>query len=90
MVQSLGVQIGPPARPAKPKCPFSGMVSAPEHGGRTAAGVAWTADRAGAAAEDPRVRPPDGARRHRAVRAGKRPAEIDEQVLERARDFFGM
>ena len=88
IVQSLGVRIGPrPTRGAGTSArPAAGARSPaccrPRRAGRRrcAAGddrpvaVRWTAGRRGAAREHPRVRPPDGADRHRAFRARARGA----------------
>ena len=89
LVQSLGVQIGHGGEAGEAKCPFSGMISTPE---QTAdgAGVAWTTTALERLEKVPEfVRPMARAGIERYAREnGLR--EIDEQVLERARDHFGM
>jgi hypothetical protein len=89
LVQSLGVQIGPAGEAGEAKCPFSGMISAPEQAA-DGGGVAWTATALERLEKVPEfVRPMARAGIERYARDhGLR--EIDEQVLERARDHFGM
>jgi hypothetical protein len=95
VVTSLGVQIGPGQGDVS-KCPFSGMVqemtggSAAPGAGAEKPAVVWTA-----AALERLQRIPDFVRPM--VRTGiekyaqdKGLAEIDEAVLDTAKDFFGM
>ena len=99
VVQSLGVRIGPEARWASRaaqvrKCPFTAMIPGTEGsaigcGRRTGPGP-LDGRRRSEAREHPRVRPPHGADRHREVRAREGALEVDEKILEEARDFFGM
>ena len=46
--------------------------------------------RRSAAGEHPGVRPSHGAHGHREVRARERAPEVDEKILDAAREFFGM
>ncbi|MGD9765315.1 MAG: PCP reductase family protein [Candidatus Binatia bacterium] len=89
VVQSMGVQIGPSDEKPASKCPFSAMVSPSE---RAAGGpeLTWT----GAALERLEkvpefVRPMARAGIERYAR-DRGLSEIDEHILERAREFFGM
>jgi proto-chlorophyllide reductase subunit len=93
VVQSLGVRIGPAAaETATAKCPFSSMIPGevqPRETGAPAA-VRWTAAAEARLANIPEfVRPMarTGIERF-AVERGA--AEVDEQILDAAREFFGM
>jgi proto-chlorophyllide reductase subunit len=96
MVQSLGVRIGPPEATAKAGagCPFSAMIPATENGDRQPSGeplhVRWTAAAEARLANIPEfVRPM--ARTGIEKFARERGAvEIDETILNAAREFFGM
>jgi hypothetical protein len=89
LVQSLGVQIGPAGAAGEAKCPFSGMIGAAEPAA-DAGDVAWTARALERLEKVPEfVRPMARAGIERYAREhGLR--QVDEQVLDRARDFFGM
>jgi Proto-chlorophyllide reductase 57 kD subunit len=96
VVQSLGVKIGPasgvsPDSAKAPGCPFAGMIPATE-GGRPDAPtpVRWTAAAEARLANIPEfVRPM--ARTGIEKFAQERGAlEVDETILDAARDFFGM
>lgn len=95
VVTSLGVQIGPGQGDIS-KCPFSGMVQEMTGGGATAAGpsdkpaIVWTS-----AALERLQKIPDFVRpmarsgiEKYALENGL--AEIDEGVLDHAKDYFGM
>ena len=101
VVQSLGVRIGPGTQDGAPAasgsgCPFSGMVATTEDSvaGPAPAGqpiqVRWTAAAEARLANIPSfVRPMartgiEQFARERGV------LEVDEQILNEARDFFGM
>ena len=101
VVQSLGVRIGPGAQDGAPAasgsgCPFSGMVATETRGSeiqeQVAAPVAvrWTSAAEARLANIPAfVRPMartgiEQFARERGV------LEVDEQILDAARDFFGM
>jgi len=89
MVTSLGVEIGPSGEKTESKCPFSGMIQgmpAPSADGE----LPWTARALERLANVPEfVRPMARAGIERYAREqGLR--EVDEQVLEQAKSFFGM
>jgi hypothetical protein len=99
VVQSLGVRIGPAEASAEAgpstslgagKCPFPGMISTGEGGGATPPGLVWTAAAEARLANIPEfVRPmaKTGIERFARERGA---AEVDEHVLDAAKDFFGM
>ena len=93
VVQSLGVKIGPDAGAgtAAGKCPFSGMI--PGAGQPRAAepdGIRWTAAAEARLANIPEfVRPMARTGIEQFARERGR-QEIDEGILDAARDFFGM
>ena len=93
VVQSLGVRIGPDgSREASGAgCPFTGMIPAAEgRSAETPAPVRWTAAAEARLAKIPEfVRPMarTGIERF-AIERGV--AEVDEGILDAARDFFGM
>ena len=102
VVQSLGVRIGPErrreaarARPAREAARSPAMIPATRRRRRRGAGR--RADprpvdcrRGSAAREHSRVRPPHGEDRHREIRPREGALEVDEKILDAARDFFGM
>ena len=100
VVQSLGVRIGPDdwatarrARPA-PKCPFTAMMPARKAPPRRAPGepipVRWTSAAEARLANIPEfVRPMARTGIERFARE-RGAAEVDEKILDAARDFFGM
>jgi hypothetical protein len=91
VVQSLGVRIGP----EKPdtKCPFSGMIPTPEGSQLEQAEplpVRWTSAAEARLANIPEfVRPMARTGIERFARE-KGALEVDEKMLDAARDFFGM
>jgi hypothetical protein len=90
VVQSLGVRIGP----EKPdtKCPFSGMIPATEGSGANVepAPVRWTSGAEARLANIPEfVRPMARTGIERFARE-RGAAEVDETMLDAAREFFGM
>ena len=99
VVQSLGVRIGPETAPgtgaAGTKCPFSAMIPATQSAETTVqAGapppVRWTAAAEARLANIPEfVRPmaKTGIERFAQERGA---VEVDERILDAARDFFGM
>ena len=97
VVQSLGVRIGPAEAPAKSDkaagCPFSGMIPAEETPARSVeepAAVHWTAAAEARLANIPEfVRPMARTGIERFARE-RGVAEVDEGILDAARDFFGM
>jgi hypothetical protein len=100
VVQSLGVRIGPPATAsttdagAAAKCPFSGMIpgqdETPQRERGAPEGVRWTATAEARLANIPEfVRPMAKTGIERFAR-DRGAMEVDEKVLDEARDFFGM
>jgi Proto-chlorophyllide reductase 57 kD subunit len=89
MVTSLGVEIGPQGERTEAKCPFSGMIQ----GAATetpANGLPWNGKALERLEKVPEfVRPMARAGIERYARENGF-AEIDEQVLDRAKSFFGM
>ncbi len=92
IVQSLGVRIGPSAPVSASGtgsgCPFSAMIPAPERG--PGAEIRWTAAAEARLANIPEfVRPMarTGIERFAKERGL---VEVDEQILDAAREFFGM
>jgi hypothetical protein len=89
VVQSLGVRIGPGEAKADGKCPFGAMVpggaEAPVEGA-----VRWTSAAEARLANIPEfVRPMARTGIERFARE-RGAMEIDEKMLDEARDFFGM
>ena len=102
LVQSLGVWIGPDdgvpsgaaATASGGKCPFPGMVPSSEgtgeHRADEPAPVRWTAAAEARLANIPEfVRPMARTGIERFARE-RGAAEVDEKILDEARDFFGM
>jgi hypothetical protein len=97
VVQSLGVRIGPEvgaSSPSSAKCPFSAMIPGNEGAEERPSGeplpVRWTAAAEARLANIPEfVRPmaKTGIERFAKERGA---VEVDEQLLDAARDFFGM
>ena len=94
VVQSLGVKIGPAqaSTEAGSKCPFGAMIPAANGADRVPANdsIRWTA-----AAEARLLKVPDFVRPMARVgiekfALDKGASEVDEQILDEARDFFGM
>ena len=91
VVQSLGVRIGPRrgASTASGKCPFGAMVPAADVRGREGV-VRWTSAAEARLANIPEfVRPMARTGIERFARE-RGALEVDEQILDAARDFFGM
>jgi Proto-chlorophyllide reductase 57 kD subunit len=92
MVQSLGVQIGPGGEKTESKCPFSAMLpgAAGEPASSVPSEMQWSGqalERLGRVPEFVRPMARSGIERF-ARENGFR--EVDEQVLDRAKSFFGM
>jgi hypothetical protein len=88
MVTSLGVQIGPSGEPSESKCPFSGMVQASAPAATSE--LPWSGkalERLERVPEFVRSMARTGIERY-ARDNGFR--EVDEQVLDQAKSFFGM
>ena len=93
VVQSLGVRIGPEVAGASGKCPFSAMIPGSEQAlpqpGEPIA-VRWTAAAEARLANIPEfVRPMARTGIERFARE-RGAVEVDEKLLDAARDFFGM
>jgi len=100
MVQSLGVRIGPEVSTSGSRCPFTGMIPATEgatdgHAISTGAAeqtvsVRWTAAAEARLANIPEfVRPMAKTGIERFARDNGS-LEVDEKILDAAREFFGM
>ena len=96
VVQSLGVRIGPAEALAEAggKCPFPGLIPGNEGAADRSAGesasVRWTAAAEARLANIPEfVRPMARTGIERFARE-RGALEVDEQILDAARDFFGM
>jgi hypothetical protein len=94
VVQSLGVRIGPAEGSAKTGCPFPAMVSGTEVSssteGRDPLPIRWTPAAEARLANIPEfVRPMARTGIERFARE-RGAMEIDETILDAAREFFGM
>jgi hypothetical protein len=88
VVQSLGVRIGPDTENSGGKCPFGAMVPATE--APVEGAVRWTSAAAARLANIPEfVRPMAKTGIERFARE-QGALEVDERILDAARDFFGM
>ena len=88
VVQSLGVRVGPEAG-AGGKCPFPAMIPGTDGAGEAMA-VRWTAAAEARLANIPEfVRPMARTGIERFARE-RGALEVDEKILDAARDFFGM
>ena len=95
IVQSLGVRIGPDVDEAAPStsgCPFAGMIPATDAPAEVSAQrpIAWTAAAEARLGNIPAfVRPMARAGIEKFARE-RGSAEVDEKILDAAREFFGM
>ena len=92
-VQSLGVKIGPDtgAATAGGKCPFSGMIpGADEPPSVEPGGVRWTAAAEARLANIPEFVRPMARTGIEKYAQEKGAVEVDETILDAAREFFGM
>ena len=90
VVQSLGVRIGPQQEASGGKCPFPGMIAGNEANPDEPAPVRWTAGAEARLANIPSfVRPMARAGIEKFARDNGS-IEVDEKVLDAAREFFGM
>jgi proto-chlorophyllide reductase subunit len=90
LVSSLGVQIGPGGEKAESKCPFSGMLAGMAPAAEAPDAPTWTAkalERLDRVPEFVRPMARTGIERYARERGLR---EIDEGVLDQAKDFFGM
>jgi hypothetical protein len=93
VVQSLGVRIGPEAASRNApdaKCPFSGMIPSSQGHSDLPAPVRWTAAAEARLANIPEfVRPMARTGIEKFARE-RGTVEVDEKILDEAREFFGM
>jgi hypothetical protein len=97
VVQSLGVRIGPEAgasSTAGGTCPFSAMISGREQAGPSQPGepipIRWTAAAEARLANIPAFVRPMAKTGIEQFARDKGTVEVDENILDEARDFFGM
>ncbi len=93
MVTSLGIKIGPAGETAEgaSRCPFSGMVrEMEEEAARGADGVVWTAEALARLDNIPEFVRPMARQGVEHYARAQGHAEIDERVLDEARERFGM
>ena len=91
VVQSLGVRIGAESASPAGKCPFSGMIpdaadARPAEPGQ----VRWTAAAEARLANIPEFVRPMAKTGIEKFARDKGSLEVDERILDEARDFFGM
>jgi hypothetical protein len=90
MVQSLGVKIGVDSSAAGGKCPFSGMIPGAD-GARPEPGqVRWTAAAEARLQNIPEFVRPMAKTGIEKFAQDRGALEVDEKILDEARDFFGM
>ena len=99
VVQSLGVRIGPALDAGAPdasggKCPFTAMIPATEGAGAARPGeplpVRWTSAAEARLANIPEFVRPMAKTGIEKFARDKGSLEVDEQILDAAKDFFGM
>ena len=103
VVQSLGVRIGPAEASAEAgassgassKCPFTAMIpgmegAADAFGPRRTDPVRWTAAAEAGSRTSPSSSAPWRGPASRDSPGSEEPLEVDEKILDAARDFFGM
>ena len=97
VVQSLGVRIGPPTDAVAAsggKCPFPGMIPSSEGTTEHRAGepipVRWTAAAEARLANIPEFVRPMAKTGIEKFARDKGALEVDEKILDAAKDFFGM
>jgi len=90
-VQSLGVKIGPDPAKTDAKCPFGAMIPGTDDARASGSeGIRWTAAAEARLAKIPEfVRPMARTGIERFAQENGA-VEVDESLLDRARDFFGM
>jgi proto-chlorophyllide reductase subunit len=90
VVQSLGVRIGPQQEAPGGKCPFSAMIPGTDAPADEPIPVRWTAGAEARLANIPEfVRPMARSGIERFARE-RGAVEVDEKILDDAREFFGM
>jgi hypothetical protein len=92
VVQSLGVRIGPQGTTSTSggTCPFSGMIPEPESRPGEPVPVRWTAAAEARLANIPEFVRPMAKTGIEKFARDKGSLEIDEKMLDEAREFFGM
>ena len=92
VVQSLGVKIGPAveATVSGGKCPFSGMIPSSDGARSEPLQVRWTAAAEARLANIPEFVRPMAKTGIEKFAQDKGAVEVDEKLLDEARDFFGM
>jgi hypothetical protein len=92
VVQSLGVKIGPEGTTSASggKCPFSGMIPQAENRPAEPVSVRWTAAAEARLANIPEFVRPMAKTGIEKFARDKGTLEIDEKMLDEAREFFGM
>jgi hypothetical protein len=90
VVQSLGVRIGPAdaSARAESKCPFGSMIPVP--GAEAGSAVRWTAAAEARLANIPEFVRPMARTGIEKFAQERGAAEVNEQILDEAREFFGM
>ena len=89
-VQSLGVKIGPDASATASagKCPFPGMMPATEKAGENA--IRWTSAAEARLINIPEFVRPMAKTGIEKFARDRGAAEVDEKILDEAKEFFGM
>ena len=93
VVQSLGVRIGAEESSSSKSgsgCPFSAMIPAVEGVGAKPSGLAWTAAAEARLANIPEFVRPMARTGIEKFARDKGALQVDEQILDAAREFFGM
>lgn len=91
VVQSLGVRIGVESAASGGKCPFSGMIPGADDARPAEPGeVTWTAAAEARLQNIPEFVRPMAKTGIEKFARDKGALEVDERILDEARDFFGM
>jgi len=96
VVQSLGVRIGPAGEAGATsasggRCPFTAMIPGEDQGRAVESpGVRWTAEAEARLANIPEFVRPMAKTGIEKFALDKGALEVDEKILDEARDFFGM
>ena len=96
VVQSLGVRIGPAGEAGATnasggRCPFTAMIPGEDQGRAVESpGVRWTAEAEARLANIPEFVRPMAKTGIEKFARDKGTLEVDEKILDEARDFFGM
>jgi hypothetical protein len=93
VVQSLGVRIGPVQEATSAsggKCPFTAMIPGSETVATEPAAIRWTAAAEARLANIPEFVRPMAKTGIEKFARDKGAVEVDEKILDAAKDFFGM